>query len=423
MKEKVLVLSIDAMDGSDLPSILSLPSFRAIPGKLSVVEKMKCVYPSYTYPSHAAISTGCLPGRSGIYHNESFDPQRTKTEWFWYEREMKAPSILKRAKEHGLSTAAVTWPVTGSAEGDWIIPEIWSEKGEDPDNAFLPSISPKAEEIYRENRHFLINPSSPFYPDYFAMGCTRKILEEKKPDLMLLHISALDTLKHTAGECPEKLREAYSFLDTVFSDILSSLEKAGTLSDTTFFILGDHGQMNVERTFGINNVLSRWGYIRSSSDWDIYAHSSSFSAEIYSTLTKDETKEVLERIRDTFPHSISRIMETEETEKKYGLSGPFSFVIESEGGTVFSQSPSSPIFSCSSDPDYKGPKATHGYDPERGPDTVLMAKGKRSLGGEMKNGRLIDIAPTVLSLFSIRTEGIDGKTMEGLVLPLPDRDL
>ncbi|MGN1163483.1 MAG: alkaline phosphatase family protein, partial [Candidatus Ornithospirochaeta sp.] len=418
-----IVLSIDAMDSSDIDYITTLPSFKKIPGHLSKVEEIECIYPSYTYPSHASISTGCYPNRHGIYHNEPFGPERTRTRWFWYEDEMKMPSIINRAKEHGLSTASVTWPVTGRSDGDWIIPEIWSDKGEDPDTAFIPSISPGAEEIYRRNRHFLISPSSPFFPDYFAMGCTKMILKEKKPDLMLLHISCLDTLKHTTGECPEKLGEAYDFLDTVFSDIIDSLETAGTLSDTTFFIIGDHGQKNTERTFGINRVLSDWGYIRSPSDWDIYAHSSSFSAEIYSKLSGTETRDVLERIRRTYPDSISRIMEERSAEEIYNLSGPFSFIVDSEWGTVFSESPQSPIFSINGSPDFKGPQATHGYAPERGPSTLLMAKGRRSTGKVIEKGRLVDIAPTVLSLFGIKTVGIDGKVMEGLVLPLPDRGL
>ena len=424
MKEKVIAISIDAMDGGDSVHITSLPSFQRIPGLLSPEIEIQCIYPSYTYPSHATISTGCFPHRHGIIHNEPFDPLRSETRWFWYEDEMKEKSIITLAKEHGLTTASVTWPGSGRSNGDWVIPEIWSEKGKDPDTAFLPSISPKAKEIYVANRHHLISPSSPFYPDIFASGCARMILEEKKPDLMLLHLSALDTLKHNVGEDPEKLGEAYSFINNILSGLLDSMETAGTLEDTTFFFFGDHGQMNVDRTFGINRVLFDMGYIRSASDWDIYAHSSSFSAEIYSRLSSSETKRVLEEIRASFPLSISRIMEREEAEEKYGLSGPFQMIIESSSGTVFSQSPLSPIFSEKGDPSYKGPAATHGYAPERGPSTLLMAKGKRSSGRRIREkGRLVDIMPTILSTYAIKAEGIDGEALEGLVLPLPGTNL
>ena len=38
-------------------------------------QRVKSVFPSYTYPSHVAMLTGALPARGGIYYNAPFEPE------------------------------------------------------------------------------------------------------------------------------------------------------------------------------------------------------------------------------------------------------------------------------------------------------------------------------------------------------------
>lgn len=422
MKNKALVISIDSLEDGDLSLLLEYPNFREVLLDYSVSRDVECIYPSYTYPSHGSIITGCYPDRHGIYHNEPFDPERDKTEWFWWERDLKCKTMLEYAADHGLTTASVTWPVTGGSKGDWIIPEIWPQKGEDPDTAFLPSISPKAEEIYRRNRNHLFSLSNPFYPDLFAIGCTIDILREKKPDLMLLHLSALDTSRHSTGEDREKNRKAFAFLDEKMGEIISALKDAGTYSHTTFFILGDHGQKDAECFFSINRVLKDRGYIRDRHDWNIFAHPSSFSAEIYiRDIAKSEAKEALSSIMKDYPEYISRLLSVEETEERFCLSGPFAFVMESQGGTIFLTSYEEEVVIPL---EKRKARASHGYSPERGNRTIFLASGPCAAKNmEAEPCRLVDEAPTILSLFGIEMDKADGKSISALLNLPPDRDL
>ena len=419
MKDKAMVISIDSLQDSDISYFMEKKNFQRLLKDYSMYSAMECPYPTYTYPCHATIMTSRWPKDHGIYHNEPFDPERTKTRWFWWANDALKENAIEFAHNNGLTVASVTWPVTGGAKGDWVIPEIWPQKGEDPDTVFLPSSSPDVWDIYRKNKSSLYNFKNPFYPDIFATACTVDIIKEKKPDLFFLHLSALDTLRHTKGAEIEKMDEAISFLDEKIGEILSAMEEAGTLSDYTFFILGDHGQMNIEKEFGINRVLKDMGYITDNKEWKIMAHPSSFSAEVHTKDIDDgEALDVLERIKKEYPDAISEIISKERAESIHHLSGPFSFIVESVGGIIFSSSLSAPVFSSSKS------AATHGYMPKRGPKPPFIASGKRAQKNKRyEGGRLIDEVPTVLSLFSLSMESAEGKPLPGLLTPPLDRDL
>lgn len=77
------------------------------------VEQVRSIYPTITYPCHTTMMTGCYPDRHGIVNNELSNVKELSSDWNWFYDKVKVPSIFDRAKEKGLSTAAVFWPVTG----------------------------------------------------------------------------------------------------------------------------------------------------------------------------------------------------------------------------------------------------------------------------------------------------------------------
>ena len=106
-----------------------------------------------------------------------------------------------------------------------------------------------------------------------------------------------------------------------------------------------------------------------------------------------------------------------EAEEIYHLSGPFSLVLESSDGLIFSYSPFLPVLMERKEADkHKISYSTHGYAPERGPKPPFAVTGKRAVNGKrIPWARMVDEAPTILSLFGIRMEDIDGKVIEGLL--------
>jgi len=420
MKErnKAVVISIDAMTGTDYAELSMRPSFSSLIRRSSLVENIHTLWPSYTYPCHAAIITGCYPDRSGIYHNEKLDVTRKKNEWFWWEKDIKRKTIIEYAKERGLTTAAVSWPVTAGGNADYTIPEIWPlEDTPDVEEMYRKAVSKKAWPVFEHNRECLVERKGHYY-DIYTTGSAEEIIRKYNPDLTLIHLSAIDSVKHISGSSPSSLQGAYNHIDACLSRIIEALSDAGTYSGTTFFLLGDHGHMDIKRSFALNRVLADMGYITLSGDriesWRILSHPSSFSAEIYlNGISEKEAVRVLEGIRKEYPGTIERIYSSFEAEEIYHLSGPFSIVLESTEGTFLPFSPFLPVLKGRTDEPY----SSHGYAPEKGAKPVFAVCGKKAAAISVPWARLVDEGPTILSLFGIETApDIDGRVIEGLLI-------
>lgn len=114
MGKHVIVISEDALIYEDTATLEQLPVFGSIWKKAARVEQVRSIYPTLTYPCHTTMMTGCYPDRHGIVNNELSNVKELSSDWNWFYDKVKVPSIFDRAKEKGLSTAAVFWPVTGN---------------------------------------------------------------------------------------------------------------------------------------------------------------------------------------------------------------------------------------------------------------------------------------------------------------------
>jgi len=72
---------------------------------------------------------------------------------------------------------------------------------------------------------------------------------------------------------------------------------------------------------------------------------------------------------------FDKIYTTAQVLEAYGWSGDFSFVLETDGITTFSEDWHEPIVNPVDLTDYRLGKATHGYEPQKGPQPVFVASG------------------------------------------------
>ncbi len=416
-RNKAVVISIDAMTQTDFTELMKRENFSSLLSSYSIVKEVECVYPTYTYPCHAAIITGCYPDRNGIWHNEKLDITKKRNEWNWWEKDLKSKSIIEYAKENGLTTAAISWPVTAGGNADYTIPEIWPlDSTVDEEKLYREAVSEGAWEIFESNRYILREKKERYY-DIYTTENAAAIIREKSPDLTLIHLSAVDSRKHERGSDITLLQDAYDFIDGCIKKITEASVDAGTYPDTTFFILGDHGQMDIKRVFSVNRVLADMGYItvrgNTIESWRILAHPSGFSSVVYlNGISEEEALEVFGKMKKEYSEAIGRIYSSEEAEGKWHLSGPFSIVLEGTDNTSLSFSPLLPPLSERTEGKY----STHGYAPDRGPKPVFAVCGKNAAeGAVIPSSRLVDEGPTILSLFGIEMENIEGKVIAGLV--------
>src|SRR4051812_13786744 len=126
----VLLVSVDGM----LPAYylepdklgLATPNLRLLVREGAHAQGAQSVMPSITFPAHTTMITGVAPARHGITNNAVFDPDGSLGGgWYFYYDDIKVPTLFSRARQAGLRTASVTWPVTAGAPIDLDVPDMY----------------------------------------------------------------------------------------------------------------------------------------------------------------------------------------------------------------------------------------------------------------------------------------------------------
>lgn len=262
--QKLLIVSFDAVGDDMLNWLLedpeAYPNVARFYSEAFSVRGARSVFPTNTYPVHTCISTGKYPRDHGIVSNVDPFPAKDK-EWWSDSRRIKAKTLWRAAAEKRLKTAAVMWPVTAYAKHMYNIPEVLPKPGKSQVMASLRAGSKFLQvKEYLRHRQLLRGIEQP-ERDSFATRSMVDIINEKAPALMLMHLTAFDTLCHTYGRSREKLLPALASLD---ENLGLLLEAAGP--DCAVVVFSDHSQLNVENIVLPNDWLAARGLIEKTSD-------------------------------------------------------------------------------------------------------------------------------------------------------------
>jgi len=291
----VLLISIDGLHPSyvlDADKMgLRIPTLRKFVAQGAYAQAVKNVTPTLTYPNHTALLTGVGPQEHGIYTNTVFDPEGIeKGAWNWYGEQIKARTLWEAAKDKGMTTAAVLWPVSvGHAAIDYNMPEYWRVK-QPSDNYLLNAVvtprgflrSVKAVDSLFVNAGKELNQ---WAFDEKLTEIALAMIEQGKPNLLTVHIVGLDSAQHSDGPLPSSAssRETLEHLDTLIDRIIVAELKAHP--NATVAIASDHGFLPVNATLHLNAGFSRAGLIELDRDnkirsWKAYAWSAGGSASV-----------------------------------------------------------------------------------------------------------------------------------------------
>ena len=418
---KAVVISIDSLFTSDIDYIKELPNFKRILNDSSIVKNINCIYPTLTYPCHTSIITGVYPNKHKISHNEKFQPYSKTSDWYWYSKDIGVDSIIDIAKANNLKTSTILWPVSGGCNADYNIAEIWTkEKDEDLFEVFNNSSTKELmETIYPKYSHIIKWNSEP-HLDEFGVCCAEDIITTYKPDLMLIHLAYLDHTRHKFGLFNKEVEIAFDKYDEWLGRIINSLEKAGVYEETNFIILGDHGQIGVNKLVSPNVILKDKGFIKVDEngelvDYKAMCHSSGISTQVMvkDKSCIDELYKLLCEMSENEKLSIDYVFTKEECKKLYNLDCDAEFVIEGKEGTAFSNDILGEVIKTTDCRDYKYSVATHGHLPHKGDKPPFIAKGPNIRKNICIDGaNLVDEAPTIMKIFGIEMENIDGEALD-----------
>ncbi|MBR6085159.1 MAG: alkaline phosphatase family protein [Spirochaetales bacterium] len=438
MDQKLFVLSMDAMVGEDLEYLKTRPNYKRIMEHCCRIGAVQTIYPSITYPAHASMITGCRVNKHGVYNNTKFPSDKNYPDWHLFtDKSFKVEDLFAAAKRAGCTTGAVYWPVMGNNKNiDYNINEYFfydkpddMNDGEKTVKAFMEmGASEETAEAIRDNldripseyRHRVgpIRLNHTF--DHFINGCICSLIRRYQPDVLVAHNCILDTLRHRNGVFNDVVTWGLDMTDYWLGEIADAMAAAGVLEKTNFVIVSDHGQMNFSRRLKPNVLFARKGWLtvgsdgKPTADSKVISQSNGMSDSVYVTdksLLK-EVHEYLQKLASEEVWGFSEVFTTEEVDKMYGWSGPFDFVIETDGYTTYSDDCREPLIAPIDLSDYRLGKATHGYRPEKGPQPVFVAVGpafKEDV--TIPFAYTIDEAPTFAHILGQSLPNADGRVL------------
>jgi predicted AlkP superfamily pyrophosphatase or phosphodiesterase len=251
-RRKLLVISVDGMDHRymrDADSLgLKTPNMRKLTREGAWADGVVGVHPTVTWPSHSTIITGVTPDVHGILSNDR--PKEEGPGRYWFRRYLKATPIYDVAKQAGLKTAAVEWPVTVDANIDFNIPEIFEKRGagmdmEAHEKHATPGLMDKIAAEY------------PSFPQEWMDDRTRTqavvyLLKREKPDLLLVHLVDHDEEAHTTGPFSKRAKAKLEYVDECIGEMMRAMPK-----DMCIALVSDHGFERYDRMADPRELLKR----------------------------------------------------------------------------------------------------------------------------------------------------------------------
>lgn len=418
----MVVLSLDAVGSRDLEYMRRLPYFRIFLERAAGCENVKSVYPSLTYPAHTSIVTGKYPKNHGIVNNFPVQPERNPSDWFWQRKYVKGTTLYDEAAARGMKVAALLWPVMGKAKIACNLPEVLPNRFWQ--NQIMVSIlngTPLYElKLQKHFGHIRDGVLQPQLDDFVHHSMLYTLLKEK-PDLLLVHMTDVDTNRHQYGAESLEASEALRRHDKRLGDLMEALKILGWENETNLVILGDHYQRDVKCAVCPNHILLRKGYLtvrgKRVTGWRALARDCDGSCYIYVKNREDEpeVRRILEEMKEKKNSGIETIFTGEEA-AAMGADPECTFMLEASDGFYFQNGWATYRIKAGPGGYMKNPHiqaATHGYLPEKqGYGTIFFAAGPDfSEGSRIETMSLVDEGPTLAKVLGVELKDADGRIL------------
>lgn len=321
-RHPVLLISIDGLRPDAVLEAdkygLKIPVLRRFVAEGSYAQSVVNVNPTVTNPNHTTLVTGLLPAEHGIYNNRPFAPAAKLPKGYSLYAQIKAPTLWRAAKDAGLTTASLFWPVTREAADI----DFNTVDGDDEDDRQI------ADEAIR-------------------------LIERKSPDLLTVHFVRYDHQQHEFGPFSPESNAALERIDAELGRVIAAQRHARP--DTVVAIVSDHGFDTVTHQVNLNAAFADAGFIDASGGgadaavtaWQAFAWYVGGSAMIVLKDRKDEAvkrraRDFLQKLASDPGNGIARIYAREQYANR-GLAPAAEYVIAFKPGYRMGNAMSGPL--------------------------------------------------------------------------------
>jgi predicted AlkP superfamily pyrophosphatase or phosphodiesterase len=389
---------------------LKIPFLRALMRDGSYARGVTGVWPTVTYPSHTTLLTGLPPAEHGIYNNLEFDPKHTYADsWFWYAQQIRVPTLWDAAREAGLSTASVGWPVSVGAPVDFLIPEYWrvfrATEDLNPSDARLLAALSRPEGMLQTMEKRLgpyMRGNDPSPPgDVIKTRFALDILSSQKPKFMTIHLSSLDEVEHFHGPFSAEANAALEAIDGQLAQLFAA--SARNDPKAIALVVSDHGFAQITHRVNLMIAFLRADLMQSNGAWKAQPWGAGGMAAIMLNDPADErtasqVRELLRDLKSDPRNGIAEILERDAI-KQRGAFPAAAFLVVMKLGYYVIGDTSSALVS-----DIEGDRGSHGFSPEYSEMRASFFIAGSGIARHRDLG-IVDmrrIAPTVAQLLNVR---------------------
>lgn len=239
----LVVISVDGLDHRYLRDAdklgLKIPNMRKLAREGEWADGVVGVFSTVTWPSHTTLITGKRPDEHGIRGNRR--PREEGGDYYWTADLLKTRTLWHAARDAGVKTAAITWPVTVDAAIDFNLPEAFAKrKGGWMDLATIRAKSTPGlvEKIIAFDKSF----EQEWMDDRTRALATVYLLRKEPVGLILLHFVDHDAVAHEHGPFTPEAHAELERTDRYIGEILRAAPKGATICLTA-----DHGFERIDR--------------------------------------------------------------------------------------------------------------------------------------------------------------------------------
>jgi predicted AlkP superfamily pyrophosphatase or phosphodiesterase len=236
----VVLVTLDGFPAYALEDArLPVPELRALGQRGVMARAMRVSNPSVTWPNHTTLITGAPPARHGVLFNGLL--VRTPEGGFRQDesrlqRELvHIPTLYDVAQHAGLITAEVAWVAIREAAG---IRHSFPEQptGNEPMLVELEreGIVSRADAVYDSDLADAMH-------DQIRARVACYLLRRRRPNLLLLHLAAVDSANHAYGPGTPASYNAMALVDSCLQRVREALDITYGREHYTIVVASDHG--------------------------------------------------------------------------------------------------------------------------------------------------------------------------------------
>lgn len=413
----LLVISIDGLRPDYVTQAdkyrLKIPVLRGFMRDGTYASGVVGVLPTLTYPSHTTIMTGVTPIEHGISSNTTFDPLGVnQVGWYWYASDIKAQTLWSAAVQAKLVTASGGWPVTtGDPNITYLLPEYWRTSTSDDLKLLRVMARPIGflEAYERQLGPYVDGNTTTVAADQTRTRFAVKLITDKHPDFMAVHLVALDEVEHEDGPFQATAFATLESLDAMIGELRQAALAANPRAVVA--IVSDHGFSATQKIVNLRVPFVNAGLIKLKSadpnrspavaSWDAQVWPSGGVAAIVLRDRKDEKTRsqvaaLLAQLKSDSHNGISRVLSGADAHTRGGFPEA-DFIVECASGYFVGASLRDELIAPAP------MKGMHGYVPDQASMHAAFfmqgtGVGKHSLG-------IIDmrqLAPTFAKVLGVK---------------------